>query len=95
MKQLKPSTSKMQTDRETGSPNVQGFAYFLIQHKAELGSMFIDKIQVFRGETKAELPCILMHVRQPLGQSVAVKREITQEDKENGTVRTHIFRAIL
>ncbi|OAL02088.1 hypothetical protein IQ06DRAFT_219646, partial [Phaeosphaeriaceae sp. SRC1lsM3a] len=78
-----------------GSPNVQGFAYFLIQHKAELGSMFIDKIQVFRGETKAELPCILMHVRQPLGQSVAVKREITQEDKENGTVRTHIFRAIL
>jgi hypothetical protein len=42
----------------TGSPNVQGFAYFLIQHKAELGNMYLDKIQVFKGETRAELPCI-------------------------------------
>lgn len=53
--------------------------------------MFIDKIQVFRGETKTELPCILMHVRQPLGQSGIIKRE----ENRNGMPRTHMFRAIL
>ncbi|RYF50345.1 MAG: hypothetical protein EOO38_05860 [Cytophagaceae bacterium] len=30
-----------------GSPNIQGFANLLIQHKAELGNMFIDKTPPF------------------------------------------------
>jgi hypothetical protein len=75
----------------SGSPNVQGFAYFLIQHKAELGNMYLDKIQVFQGETKAELPCILIHVKQPLGQETGIQ----QRDTGNGTVREHVFRAKL
>jgi hypothetical protein len=75
-----------------GSPNVQGFAYFLIQHKEQLGNKFIDKIQVFRGETKAELPCILVHVRQPLGPSAEVGTE--RRDKNN-VLRVHTFRANL
>ncbi|KAH4041100.1 hypothetical protein HBI55_016780 [Parastagonospora nodorum] len=87
-----------------GSPNVQGFAYFLIQHKAELGSMFIEQIQVFQGETKAELPCILMHVKQPLGQSAGVKRreagpnmtsEVQWHDDGKHILRVHTFRANL
>jgi len=75
----------------SGSPNVQGFAYFLIQHKAELGNMYLDKIQVFQGETKAELPCILIHVKQPLSQGTEVERRGTA----NVTVREHVFRAKL
>jgi hypothetical protein len=74
-----------------GSPNVQGFAYFLIQHKMELGNMFIDKIQVFMGETDAELPCILAHVKQPLGQGAEVERN----EERTGSVRVHTFRAKL
>jgi hypothetical protein len=77
--------------QRSGSPNVQGFAYLLIQHKAQLGNMFIDKIQVFRGETKAELPCILMHLRQPLSRSAEVERR----DKGSGGLRVHTFRANL
>jgi hypothetical protein len=75
-----------------GSPNVQGFAYFLIQHKEQLGNMFIDKIQVFRGETKAELPCILVHVKQPLAPSADV--HVERRDKDN-ILRVHTFRANL
>ncbi|EDU40786.1 conserved hypothetical protein [Pyrenophora tritici-repentis Pt-1C-BFP] len=37
-----------------GTPNIQGFAYFLIQHKAQLGNMYISKLQVFNGETSHE-----------------------------------------
>jgi hypothetical protein len=37
--------------------------------------MFIDKIQVFKGETEAELPCILLHARQPLEQGAEVERK--------------------
>jgi hypothetical protein len=86
-----------------GSPNVQGFAYFLIQHKEQLGgSMFIDKIQVFKGETKADLPCILMHVKQPLGpggevversEKMVQRRTEVVERKKGGILRNHTFRA--
>jgi hypothetical protein len=76
----------------SGSPNIQGFAYFLVQHKEQLGNMFIDKIQVFQGETKAELPCILVHVSQPLTPSADVN--IEQRD-ENNILRVHTFRSNL
>ncbi|KAH7093465.1 hypothetical protein FB567DRAFT_609962 [Paraphoma chrysanthemicola] len=79
-----------------GSPNVQGFAYFLIQHKAELGNMFIDKIQVFKGETKNGEPCILMHLRQPLGQpGDADEVNVKKRTEDGNTVREHTFRARL
>jgi hypothetical protein len=72
---------------------VQGFAYFLIQHKAKLGNMYLDKIQVFEGEIKAELLCVIIHVKEPLGQAVAM--EVQWRDTDGGTVREHIFRAHL
>jgi hypothetical protein len=75
-----------------GSPNVQGFAYFLIQHKEQLGNMFIEKIQVFQGETKAELPCILVHVKQQAAPSADV--HVEQRDKNN-ILRVHKLRANL
>lgn len=53
--------------------------------------MFIDKIQVFMGETKAELPCILIHVSQPLGQNV----EVEWREEQTGMLRVHTFRAKL
>jgi hypothetical protein len=55
--------------RHLSTPNVQGFAYMLMQHKVELGNLFIERIQVFQGETKAELPCILVHASQPREQT--------------------------
>jgi hypothetical protein len=76
-----------------GSPNVQGFAYFLIQHKEQLGNMFIDKIQVFQGETKAELPCILVHVKQQAAPSAA-DVHVERRDKNN-ILRVHKLRANL
>jgi hypothetical protein len=66
--------------------------------------MFIDQIQVFQGETKAELPCILMHVKQPLGQSAGVQRreagpnmtsEVQWHDDGKHILRVHTFRANL
>ncbi|KAJ8107616.1 hypothetical protein OPT61_g8743 [Boeremia exigua] len=33
-----------------GSPNLLAFSYLLIQHKAELGNLYITKIRVFRDE---------------------------------------------
>jgi hypothetical protein len=66
--------------------------------------MFVDKIQVFQGENKAELPCILIHVSQPLSQPAEVSRwndgkNITREVHEQvdgkHVLRVHTFRANL
>lgn len=53
--------------------------------------MYLDKMQVFKGETKAELPCILIHVKQPHSPAVHVERR----NEGNGMLRTHTFRANL
>jgi hypothetical protein len=66
--------------------------------------MFIDKIQVFQGETKAELPCLLIHVRQPLSGSeemqgrdgrLRITSEVYQREASEHIVRVHTFRANL
>lgn len=66
--------------------------------------MFIDKIQVFQGENKAELPCILMHVKQPLVQPGEMQRrearpnmtsELQRHDDDKHVLRAHTFRANL
>ncbi|KAF1837699.1 hypothetical protein BDW02DRAFT_518517 [Decorospora gaudefroyi] len=74
-----------------GTPNVQGFAYFLIQHKEQLGNMYISKLQVFHGETEREHPCIIMHVEQPSDQKVEVERR----DEGTNIIRVHTVRAML
>lgn len=33
-----------------------GFGYLLVQHKSQLGKMFIKQVQVFHGETWHRLP---------------------------------------
>jgi hypothetical protein len=63
----------------------------LIQHKAELGSMFVDKIQVFRGETKAELPCIVWRLSQPRAQGGGEERK----DDSKHVLRERMLRARL
>lgn len=49
-----------------GSPNGAAFAYFLMQHKAELGHKTISKVTVFRAETDDDLafmdPHLVFHV---------------------------------
>ena len=49
-----------------GSPNGAAFAYFLMQHKAELGRKRITKVTVFRTETDDDLafvdPNLVFHV---------------------------------
>ncbi|KAF2023359.1 hypothetical protein EK21DRAFT_105353 [Setomelanomma holmii] len=81
---------------ELSSPNIQGFAYFLIQHKAELGNMFINKIQVFKGETEKGEPCILVHLRQPLDQPGSIEEEhVVKRSGDANLLRVHTFRARL
>ena len=70
---------------------MQGFAYFLIQHKAQLGNMYISKVHVFNGETTHESACIIAHVSQADDQP-------SQTGKRHGevqTVRIHTARAML
>lgn len=49
-----------------GSPNGAAFAYFLVQHKAELGRKRVGKVTVFRAETDDDLafvdPHLVFHV---------------------------------
>lgn len=49
-----------------GSPNGATFAYFLLQHKAQLGYKSISKITVFRPETDDDVafvdPAMVFHV---------------------------------
>jgi len=56
--------------------------------------MYLDKIQVFKGETRAELPCILIHVKQPLGQT-AEAAEVERREEDSGMLRVHTLRAKL
>ncbi|KAL6708398.1 hypothetical protein ACN47E_002661 [Coniothyrium glycines] len=45
-----------------GSPNAVAFAYFLIQHKAVLGTKMISEVHVIQGETEHKSPCLFFRV---------------------------------
>lgn len=49
-----------------GSPNGAAFAYFLMQHKRELGMKTIQRITVFKAETEDDIalvdPYLVFHV---------------------------------
>ena len=55
-----------------GSPNGAAFAYFLMQHKAQLGRKTITKVTVFRAETDDEMafvdPNLVFHVEDVEGK---------------------------
>jgi hypothetical protein len=65
-----------------GSPNGAAFAYFLMQHKAELGLKTITRVTVFRAETDDDLafvdPNLVFHVGD-------VKEDGGEEEPDNET----------
>lgn len=75
-----------------GTPNVQGFAYLLIEHKEQLGNMFISKLQVFYAETTHHSPCVLVHVSRPISTSAAEGGKAVRRDREGDVVMTHELR---
>lgn len=52
-----------------GSPNGMGFGYLLAQHKSQVGSLMIDQIQVFSGDTWHKLPNMVFHIKKHDGMS--------------------------
>lgn len=81
----------------TGTPNLLGFAYFLIEHKDILGDMFIDKVQVFQSDTAARNPSIVLHLSQP-----QIPEQVRQPDNARAvdvevvkTLKLHPLRAKL
>ncbi len=62
-----------------GSPNAQAFSYLLLQHKAELGNLHINKIRVFHDDRDEPGPNLLFFV-EPVP---ADDNERPAEDQEN------------
>ncbi|KAF2450220.1 hypothetical protein P171DRAFT_516149 [Karstenula rhodostoma CBS 690.94] len=48
-----------------GSPLGKTLGYFLIQHKPQLGNMWVDGVRVFHGDTSHKAACLAFHIRQP------------------------------
>lgn len=44
-----------------GSPNASGIAFLLVQHKAELGDRYVEKIQVFSPDEGGN-PSVLFYI---------------------------------
>ncbi|KAL1600767.1 hypothetical protein SLS60_007155 [Paraconiothyrium brasiliense] len=51
-----------------GSPNGMGFGYLLVQHKSQLGNLFIKDVQIFHGDTWHKLPNMLFTLEVQNGQ---------------------------
>lgn len=73
----------------TGSPNGAAFAYFLMQHKAELGQKTITKVTVFRAETDDDLafvdPNLVFHV-EDVKEKEGDEEETNDETERNAEV---------
>jgi len=53
------------------TPNAVGMAYFLIEHKRELGSMFIDYVSIFQCDNDYRSLCAMFEISpDPLGSLV-------------------------
>lgn len=90
-----------------GSPNGAAFAYFLMQHKAQLGDKTITKVTVIRPENEDPIdlvdPSLVFHVANvpppPAngGHAAKVQKRRAQEKVEvvqqgkNNVIRTHKF----
>lgn len=58
--------------------------------------MFIDRLQVFHGETRHKNPCIVMHLSQPRVEKPAEPEKAAEVVRRvEGIVRTHIVHAKL
>lgn len=48
-----------------GSPIGKTLGYFLTQHKAKLGNLWVDGVYVFHGDTSHKAACLAFHISQP------------------------------
>lgn len=55
-----------------GSPLGKILGYFLVQHKARLGNMWVDGVVIFRGDTPHGAACLAFHVRQPAPRPLTI-----------------------
>jgi hypothetical protein len=88
---------------EIGSPNGAAFAYFLMQHKAQLGHKTITKITIFRPENNDDVDFVdaslcfhvgdEMHVAEAHGaegkRSHAVSRNVAWNEMSMSLIRLH------
>ncbi|KAF3053165.1 hypothetical protein E8E11_011261 [Didymella keratinophila] len=71
-------TSTLQGQAILGTPNAQAFSYFLLQHKKELGNLYISKVRVFHDANWIAHANLLFIV-----ESVPTGKE-SEEPKEQG-----------
>lgn len=50
----------------SGTPNAQAFSYFLLQHKASLGNLYISQVRVFRDNKEEPFGPNLLFVIEPV-----------------------------
>ncbi|KAF3040968.1 hypothetical protein E8E12_009025 [Didymella heteroderae] len=75
-------TSTPQGQAILGTPNAQAFSYFLLQHKKELGNLFISKVRVFHDANWISHANLLLIVEPvPTG----VKPGKPEKSEEQGT----------
>ncbi|KAI4632609.1 uncharacterized protein J4E87_002083 [Alternaria ethzedia] len=80
-----------------GTPNMRGYGYMLVQHKADLGNMYINAVRVFKCEGKGSL-CILAYAYQeapadpvddPMDESMVTSGEVSRRDEGSSIMRLH------
>lgn len=87
----------------TGSPNGAAFAYFLMQHKAQLGQKVITKVTVFRPENDDDVDFVdaslCFHVadgEQAAGEETGeriVRRNVVDDGTAMSLTRVHEIHA--
>ncbi|KAJ8117173.1 hypothetical protein OPT61_g1559 [Boeremia exigua] len=79
-------SSSTQGQAILGTPNAQAFSYFLIQHKKQLGDLYISKIRVFHDSNWIAKANLLLVVEQ-------VPAEHSQEETQEKPEVDLVFRA--
>ncbi|KAJ4991638.1 hypothetical protein SVAN01_02753 [Stagonosporopsis vannaccii] len=49
-----------------GTPNAQAFSYFLLQHKATLGNLYISQVRVFRDSKQEQVGPSILFIVEPV-----------------------------
>jgi len=89
----------------TGSPNGVGAAYLLLQHKRQLGKMFIHKVRIFKSDSGWVAANLLFYVQDIPPSDKRLKKRRSDHEVElrivekrkvgKSLVREHMFRAKL
>lgn len=73
----------------SGTPNAQAFSYLLLQHKADLGNLYISKIRVFHDDRQRPGPNLLLIVEPVPVNSEVPRPEDRQTKPISGLFSTH------